>query len=33
MAAAFSLTNHPDKFNVTIFDKQDVCGGMATSVP
>ncbi|KAL5523247.1 hypothetical protein ACEPAF_1514 [Sanghuangporus sanghuang] len=33
MAAAFALTNHPDKFQVTVFDKQDVCGGMATSIP
>ncbi|KAI5122113.1 hypothetical protein M0805_002235 [Coniferiporia weirii] len=33
MAAAFALTNHLDKFHVTIFDKQDVCGGMATSSP
>ncbi|KAH8108787.1 FAD/NAD-binding domain-containing protein [Phellopilus nigrolimitatus] len=33
MAAAYALTNHPDKFHVTIFDKQDVCGGMATSIP
>lgn len=33
MAAAYALSNHPDKFKVTIFDKQSVCGGMATSVP
>ncbi|KLO12863.1 FAD/NAD-binding domain-containing protein [Schizopora paradoxa] len=33
MAAAYALSNHPDKFQVTIFDKQDVCGGMATSSP
>ena len=33
MAAAFALTNHPEKFHVTVFDKQDVCGGMATSFP
>ncbi|THH11952.1 hypothetical protein EW145_g359 [Phellinidium pouzarii] len=33
MGAAFALTNHPDKFHVTIFDKQHVCGGMATSIP
>ena len=33
MAATFALTNHPEKFEVTIFDKQEVCGGMVTSVP
>ncbi|EJC98286.1 FAD/NAD-binding domain-containing protein [Fomitiporia mediterranea MF3/22] len=33
MAAGFALTNHPEKFHVTIFDKQNVCGGMATSIP
>ncbi|TDL22755.1 FAD/NAD-binding domain-containing protein [Rickenella mellea] len=33
MAAAFALTNHPEKFKVTVFDKQDVCGGVATSFP
>lgn len=32
-AAAFALSNHPDKFKVTIFDKQSVLGGMATAIP
>lgn len=31
MAAAYALAQHPDKFQVYIFDKQNVCGGMATS--
>jgi protoporphyrinogen oxidase len=33
MAAAFALTQHSDRFHVTVFDKQGVCGGMATSSP
>ncbi|KAI0674921.1 FAD/NAD-P-binding domain-containing protein [Trametes maxima] len=32
MSAAYALSRHPDKFEVTVFDKQPVAGGMATSV-
>lgn len=32
MSAAYALSKHPDKFKVTVFDKQPVAGGMATSV-
>ena len=32
MAAAYALSKHPDKFAVTIFDKEPVPGGMATSI-
>lgn len=32
MSAAYALSRHPDKFNVTVFDKQPVAGGMATSI-
>ncbi|KAI0068498.1 FAD/NAD-P-binding domain-containing protein [Artomyces pyxidatus] len=32
MSAAFALSKHPDKFSVTVFDKEDVPGGMATSI-
>ena len=32
MAAAYALGKHPDKFVVTVFDKEHVTGGMATSI-
>ena len=32
MSAVYALSRHPDRFEVTIFDKADVAGGMATSV-
>ncbi|KAI0051275.1 FAD/NAD(P)-binding domain-containing protein [Auriscalpium vulgare] len=32
MSAAYALSKHPDKFSVTVFEKQDVPGGMATSI-
>ncbi|PIL34256.1 hypothetical protein GSI_03967 [Ganoderma sinense ZZ0214-1] len=32
MAAAYALSKHPDKFIVTVFDKELVLGGMATSI-
>ncbi|KAH9859028.1 FAD/NAD-P-binding domain-containing protein [Lenzites betulinus] len=32
MSAAYALSKHPDKFSVTVFDKQPVAGGMATSI-
>ncbi|KAI0743733.1 FAD/NAD(P)-binding domain-containing protein [Daedaleopsis nitida] len=32
MSAAYALSKHPDKFQVTVFDKQPVAGGMATSI-
>ncbi|OJT10958.1 hypothetical protein TRAPUB_12520 [Trametes pubescens] len=32
MSAAYALSKHPDKFKVTVFDKQPLAGGMATSV-
>ncbi|KAM5530388.1 hypothetical protein V8D89_015949 [Ganoderma adspersum] len=32
MAAAYALSKHPDKFAVTVFDKEPVPGGMATSI-
>ncbi|RPD63984.1 FAD/NAD-P-binding domain-containing protein [Lentinus tigrinus ALCF2SS1-6] len=32
MSAAYALSRHPDKFQVTVFDKQTVSGGMATSI-
>ena len=32
MSAAYALSRHPDRFEVTVFDKADVAGGMATSV-
>jgi len=31
LGAAFALSQHPEKFKVTIIDKLHVCGGMATS--
>lgn len=33
MAAAHHLSQHPDKFNVTIIDAVDYCGGQAFSMP
>ena len=32
MSAAYALSKHPDRFHVTVFDKQAVSGGMATSI-
>lgn len=32
MAAAYALSRHPDRFQVTVYDKQNVAGGMATSL-
>jgi predicted NAD/FAD-binding protein len=32
MAAAYALSRHPDRFHVTVFDKQKDAGGMATSI-
>ena len=32
MSAAYALSKHPDRFEVTVFDKEDAAGGMATSV-
>ncbi|EJF65173.1 FAD/NAD(P)-binding domain-containing protein [Dichomitus squalens LYAD-421 SS1] len=32
MSAAYAFSKHPDKFTVTVFDKQSVAGGMATSI-
>ncbi|TCD68068.1 hypothetical protein EIP91_011613 [Steccherinum ochraceum] len=32
MSAAYALSKHPEKYLVTVFDKESVCGGMATSV-
>lgn len=31
MSAASALSRHPERFKVTVYDKQDVAGGMATS--
>lgn len=33
MATAYHLSNHPDKFDVTIIDSVDYCGGQAFSIP
>ncbi|CAE6418938.1 unnamed protein product [Rhizoctonia solani] len=33
MSCAYALGKHPDKYEVTIFDKQSEAGGMATSIP
>lgn len=33
MSAAFALSRHPDKYEVVVFDKEPVAGGMATSIP
>ena len=32
MAAAYALSRHPDRFAVTVFDKEGVAGGVATSL-
>lgn len=32
MSAAYALSRHPDKYQVTVFDKESVAGGMATSI-
>ena len=32
MSAAYALSRHPDRFEVTVFDKEAVAGGMATSI-
>ncbi|KAH8108063.1 FAD/NAD-P-binding domain-containing protein [Cristinia sonorae] len=32
MAAAYALSKHPEKYQVTVFDKEDNPGGMATSI-
>lgn len=32
MSAAYALSRHPDKFEVTVFDKEPQPGGMATSI-
>lgn len=32
MSAAYALSRHPDKYEVTVYDKQSVTGGMATSI-
>ncbi|CDO76022.1 hypothetical protein BN946_scf184665.g14 [Trametes cinnabarina] len=32
MSAAYALSRHPDRYKVTVFDKQSVAGGMATSI-
>jgi len=33
MSAAHHLANHPDKFDVTVVDAVDYCGGQAYSIP
>ncbi|KAG8703531.1 hypothetical protein FRC09_004106 [Ceratobasidium sp. 395] len=33
MSCAYALSRHPDKYEVTIFDKAPEAGGMATSIP
>lgn len=32
MSAAFAFSQHPDKFEVTLFERSSYAGGMATSV-
>ena len=32
MSAAYALSRHPDKYEVTVYDKESVAGGMATSI-
>ena len=32
MSAAYALSRHPDRFEVTVCDKEAVAGGMATSI-
>lgn len=31
-SCAYALSKHPDMFKVTVFDKEQVAGGMATSL-
>ncbi|KAI1102070.1 FAD/NAD(P)-binding domain-containing protein [Jackrogersella minutella] len=33
MSAAYHLSQHPDKFDVTVIDAVDYCGGQAFSIP
>lgn len=33
MSCAYALSRHPDKFEITVFDKESEPGGMATSIP
>jgi predicted NAD/FAD-binding protein len=33
MSCAHHLSNHPDKFDVTLIEAQDYCGGQAFSIP
>jgi hypothetical protein len=33
MSCADSLSNHPDKFDVTVIEAQNYCGGQAFSIP
>jgi NADPH-dependent 2,4-dienoyl-CoA reductase/sulfur reductase-like enzyme len=33
MACADALADHPDKFDVTLVDAQDYCGGQMFSIP
>ncbi|KAK6215599.1 FAD dependent oxidoreductase [Colletotrichum tabaci] len=33
MSTAYHLSNHPDKFDVTVIDSVDYCGGQAFSIP
>ncbi|KAI1177110.1 FAD/NAD(P)-binding domain-containing protein [Nemania sp. FL0916] len=33
MSTAYHLSNHPDKFDVTLIDAADYCGGQAFSIP
>ena len=32
LSAAYALSKHPDKFTVTVFEKEPVAGGMASSM-
>jgi uncharacterized protein with NAD-binding domain and iron-sulfur cluster len=33
MSCAHHLSQHPDKFDVTVIDAVDYCGGQAFSIP
>ncbi|KAG8695444.1 hypothetical protein FRC08_007830, partial [Ceratobasidium sp. 394] len=33
MSCAYALSRHPDKYELTVFDKELEAGGMATSIP
>ena len=33
MSCAYHLAQHPDKFDVTLIDAVDYCGGQAFSIP